>query len=231
MNIAIIPARGGSKRIPRKNVKLFHGLPVIAYAIEVAKQSEIFDEVFVSTDDSEIAEIARDYGAKVPWLRPKQLANDFATTLEVIQDAANKLDVNSDEFNSICCIYPATPLLKPEFLKQGLKVLMDGDWDYVISASPVSDPPERLLSLGKSNEILMHFPEYEMTRTQDVPPTFYDAGQFYWGKKISWESARPIFTSKSTILELPKEIAIDVDTLADWHYAEYVYGKNRKDSN
>ena len=108
---------------------------------------------------------------------------------------------------------------------------MDGDWDYVISASKVSAPPERLLTLGENREIEMRFPEHEITRTQDIPSTYHDAGQFYWGKKISWESARPLFTSKSTILELPEEIAVDVDTLADWHYAEYLFSNYGKDSN
>jgi N-acylneuraminate cytidylyltransferase len=231
MNIAIIPARGGSKRIPRKNIKLFHGHPVIAYAIKAAKESRVFDEVLVSTDDSEIAEIARKYDAKVPWVRPKHLADDSSTTLEVIQDAVKKLDVNSAESNNICCIYPVTPLLKPEFLTQGLSILMDGDWDYVISASKVSAPPERLLTLGENREIVMRFPEHEFSRTQDIPFTYHDAGQFYWGKKISWESALPLFTSKSTIFELPEKLAVDVDTLADWHYAEYLFSNYGKDLN
>ena len=129
MNIAIIPARGGSKRIPRKNIKLFHGLPVIVYAIKAAKESEIFDEVFVSTDDEEIAEVATSFGATIPWMRSKDLSDDHATTIHVMQDTVNKLSTNLIDLENICCVYPVTPLLRPNFLSQGFKTLQDGNWD------------------------------------------------------------------------------------------------------
>lgn len=231
MSIAIIPARGGSKRIPRKNIKMFHGLPVIAYAIKAAKESEMFEEVFVSTDDEEIAEVARMYGAEVPWMRSKQLADDFTTTVNVMQDAVKKLDSDLDNLGSICCIYPTTPLLKPNFLSHGHQILIDGDWDYVVSASRVTTTLERLLLLGENKEILMGSPEHQTTRTQDFPPTYRDAGQFYWGKKIAWENALPMFTSKSTILELPREFDVDIDTLEDWHYAERLFSSYGEDLN
>lgn len=140
MNIAVIPARGGSKRIPRKNIKLFHGLPVIAYAINLAKDCEIFDAVFVTTDDEEIAEIAVNFGAIVPWMRPKALSDDFATTVSVMQDAVRRLDSDLDDLANVCCIYPITPLLSPKFLSKGLQILEKGDWDYVIAASVVQTP-------------------------------------------------------------------------------------------
>ena len=145
MNIAIIPARGGSKRIPRKNIRLFHGIPVIAYAIKAAKESGIFDEVFVSTDDGEIADIAISFGAKVPWMRPKELSDDFATTVKVMQDAVKRFDTNLNRLEFVCCIYPTTPLLRPNLFLEGLRVLKDGDWDYVIAASLARTPPERFL--------------------------------------------------------------------------------------
>lgn len=231
MNIAVIPARGGSKRIPRKNIKLFKGIPVIAYAINVAFESKVFDKIFVSTDDKEIAEISESFGAIVPWLRPSELSNDFATTLNVMQDTVKKLDSLLVDLEYVCCIYPTTPLLQPLKLLQGLDILNQGDWDYVISASLSNTAPERMLTLGKHREIQMRFPEHELTRTQDLPSAYHDAGQFYWGRKSAWESALPLFTSKSTILELPRESAVDVDTLDDWVYAEQLYDLYRKDLN
>ena len=223
MNIAVIPARGGSKRIPRKNIKLFHGLPVIAYAIKVAKESEVFDEVFVSTDDEEIADIAVSHGATIPWLRPKDLSDDFTTTVSVIQDAVKRIQLSQLDLEHICCIYPATPLLKPNYLSQGLKILENGDWDYVFSGSKASTPPQRFFSLGASKEVEMLFPEFEATGTQDFAHIYHDAGQFYWGRKSSWETGLPIFSSNSTILEIPGKSAVDIDTPEDWHYAEALF--------
>ena len=223
MNIAVIPARGGSKRIPRKNIKFFHGLPVIAYAIKAAKESEVFDEVFVSTDDEEIAEVAESFGATIPWLRPKELSDDYATTVRVLQDAVNKLKTNLIGLENICCIYPATPLLNPVFLSNGLKVLEDGDWDYVFSGLKSKTPPQRFFRLGIFKRVEMLLPDLEETRTQDLENYYSDAGQFYWGRKSSWESGLPIFSSKSTILEVPSESAVDIDTLEDWHQAERLF--------
>ena len=223
MNIAVIPARGGSRRIPRKSIKLFHGLPVIAYAIKAAKESEIFDEIFVSTDDEEIAEVARSFGATIPWMRSKDLSDDYATTVSVMQDAVKNLKANLIGLENICCIYPATPLLKPSFLLEGLKVLEDMDWSYVFSGIKASTPPQRFFSLGASKGVEMLFPKHEVTRTQDFADFYYDAGQFYWGRKSSWESGLPIFSSQSTILEIPNESAIDIDTPEDWHYAENLF--------
>lgn len=231
MNVAIIPARGGSKRIPRKNIKPFHGVPVIGYAIKLAQESQIFSEVFVSTDDEEIAEVAISFGASVPWLRSRELSDDYATTVSVMQDAVKRIENKYSNLENVCCIYPATPLLKSEQLKKSLCMLKDGNWDYVVGVSSSKIPPERFLSIGKNREIIMRFPVYETSRTQDFPQAFHDAGQFYWGKKISWESALPLFTSRSTILELPPESAIDVDTLDDWHYAERIFGIYGKDRN
>jgi N-acylneuraminate cytidylyltransferase len=230
MNIAVIPARGGSKRIPGKNIKLFNGLPVISYAIAAARESAIFDQIVVSTDDEEIAEVAISFGASIPWMRSKDLSDDHATTVSVMQDAVNKLDASFNSLKYVCCIYPATPLLRPELLRDGLRILKDGNWDYVVTASLSRTPPERSLSMGKSREIFMRFPEFETKRTQDFPPAYYDAGQFYWGEKTAWQSGKPIFTSKSTILELPRDLAVDIDTLDDWHYAERMFKMYGKDS-
>jgi pseudaminic acid cytidylyltransferase len=231
MNIAIIPARGGSKRIPRKNIRPFYGFPIIAYAIKLAIECEIFSEVIVSTDDEEIAEVAISFGASVPWLRTSELSDDYATTVSVMQDAVKRLEDRYGTLENVCCIYPATPLLKCEQLKKALWVLKEGNWDYVIGVSGARTPPERFFSIGDNREIIMRFPEHETSRTQDLPQAYHDAGQFYWGKKISWETALPLFTSRSTIFELPSECAIDVDTLDDWHYAERIFGIYGKDRN
>jgi N-acylneuraminate cytidylyltransferase len=230
MNIAVIPARGGSKRIPRKNIKLFNGLPVISYAIAAAKDSALFDQIVVSTDDEEIAEIAISFGASIPWMRQKDLSDDYSTTISVMQDAVNQLDASVNDLKYVCCIYPATPLLSPSFLRDGLRILKNGNWDYVVTASLSKAPPERSLVIGNTNEITMRFPGHETTRTQDFPPAYFDAGQFYWGRKTAWQRGLPILTSKSTILELPRELAVDIDTLDDWHYAERIFKVHGKDS-
>jgi len=227
MNIAVIPARGGSKRIPRKNIKLFHGLPVIAYAIKAAQESEIFDEIFVSTDDDEIAEVAMSFGATIPWMRSKVLSDDYATTINVMQDAVNRLKLTLKDLENICCIYPATPLIKPIFLSDALKVLNGGDWNYVFSGVKSITPPQRFFSLGTSKRVEMLFPEFEVTRTQDLGNYFFDAGQFYWGRKSAWESGLPIFSSESTILEISSGAAIDIDTPEDWDRAERLFELKR----
>ena len=222
MDIAIIPARGGSKRIHRKNIKLFHGLPMISYSIKAALESKVFDAVFVSTDDQEIADIAKFYGAEIPWLRPTNLANDYATTVSVIQDAVKKLQPNLHQLDNVCCIYPAVPLIKPKFLDQGLKVFKSGNWDYLFSAMKVNSP-HKYFSLGNSSKVEMLFPEFEHGRTQDLPLTYCDAGQFYWGKKDAWELGKPIFSSRSTVLEIPHGSVVDIDTADDWKKAELIF--------
>lgn len=223
MNIAIIPARGGSKRIPRKNIKLFHGLPVIAYAIKTAQESRVFKEIYVSTDDEEIATIAKSFGAQVPRLRSEELSNDFATTVSVIKAEVMRLKSEFENIQNVCCIYPATPLLESKLILKGLEILETGDWNYVFPGVQVGAPAERLLTLGTSGEVNMTYPEHIITRTQDLPRTFYDAGQFYWGKALAWESGLPIFSSSSTILEMPRDLIVDIDTLEDWHHAERLF--------
>jgi len=221
MNIAVIPARGGSKRIPRKNIKEFNGKPAISYAIKAAFESQVFSEVIVSTDDEEIAEYSRSQGAKIPWLRSEELSNDFATTSQVMQDAVLKLD--SEDLENVCCIYPVTPLLRPKYISEGLRVLKNLDWSYVFSAVKNDSNPQRFFTLNSSNSVSMLLPEFALTRTQDLQQTFYDAGQFYWGKKSAWLDKRPIFDSLSTIVEMSREDAIDIDTFSHWKLAEDLY--------
>jgi pseudaminic acid cytidylyltransferase len=225
MCIAVIPARGGSKRIHRKNIKKFNGIPMIAYAIRAAQNSNAFDEILVSTDDPEIAEISLSLGATIPWMRPTQLSGDHTTTVEVMQHAALQFNLSKGNVENICCLYPTTPLLEPEFLVSGLREIKSGDWDYVVSVTQVESHPSRFFYLNSRSVIQMYFPEHETTRTQDVPTTYRDAGQFYWGKSTAWASGKPIFSSNSTILELPPNVGIDIDTEQDWAYVEKLYKK------
>lgn len=223
MNVAVIPARGGSKRIPRKNIRDFHGRPMISYAIGVAQESRLFDQIIVSTDDDEIATISESYGASIPWRRSSELASDFATTLDVMQDAARRLvkDVAAD--TKVCCIYPATPQLEAKYLQTGAQEIRNNDWDYVLSAARNATPIQRSFSLTQAGRVHLNFPEYEMTRTQDLPLTFHDAGQFYWGTLAAWESKSPIFSGKTTIVEIPSHLTVDIDNEEDWFYAEKLY--------
>lgn len=219
----MIPARGGSRRIPRKNVKDFHGKPMISYAIKVAQDSQIFDRIIVSTDDNEIAAISESFGASVPWMRPSKLADDFATTADVMHDAATRLANEVDANTKICCIYPATPLLQVQFLQAGASLIQDSDWDYVVSAVRNATPIQRVFSLDVSKVVKLSFPEFEMTRTQDLPVTYHDAGQFYWGPLSSWESKTSIFAGNTTIVEIPSHETVDIDNEEDWLFAERLY--------
>jgi N-acylneuraminate cytidylyltransferase len=230
-SIAVIPARGGSKRIPRKNLKLFDGLPIIAYAIKTAQDSGIFSEVMVSTDDEEIAEVALGFGANVPWRRSKNLADDYATTVSVIQDTAIKLKESYADLENICCIYPTTPFLRSEYLVKGRKELINGDWSYVFSGLKVNSNPQRFFLQNRTGEVEMLFPQYETTRTQDLVPIYHDAGQFYWGTTSAWELGLPIFSSKSTMIELPNQSVIDIDTEEDWLQAERLFEAQRRLKN
>jgi N-acylneuraminate cytidylyltransferase len=223
MRIAIIPARGGSKRIAKKNIKFFLDLPLIAYAINGAKESKLFEHIIVSTDDQEIADVALDYGALVPWLRDSDLSDDYATTVSVMSDAVTRISSSVTGITEVCCIYPATPLLNPEYFSKGLETLISGKWDYVISALPVRARPEKLFSLDATKAIKLDNSEAENWRSQDLRSAFVDAGQFYWGTKQSWQRGLPIFSSRSTIFELPMYSTVDIDTLEDWEFAEQLY--------
>ena len=214
--IAIIPARGGSKRILRKNVKLLAGIPAIAYPIELALNSGIFERVIVSTDDTEIAEISKKYGAEVPFLRSVELSGDFTITADVIADVALRLRNQGESSKYICCIYPVTPLLKVNRLEQALVAIESGKWDYVFPAIEFSAPIERGFKKAKSGLIEFSYPEFENMRTQDIEKTFHDAGQFYFGKTEAWLEKRSVLNGNSTYIELAKNETFDIDDLEDW---------------
>jgi len=225
-SIAIIPARGGSKRISRKNVKPLAGKPAIAYPIDLALNSGLFKRVIVSTDDAEIAEVSRSYGAETPFVRGAELSNDFTITVDVISDAAQRLLSEHEIFDYICCLYPVTPLLEVNRVKQALEELDSGGWDYVFPAIEFSTPIERGFKKRNSGLIDFIFPEFANTRTQDIKKTFHDAGQFYFGKTEAWIAKRPILNGNSTFIELSKNETLDIDDLEDWALVEKLINLN-----
>jgi pseudaminic acid cytidylyltransferase len=219
MRVAIIPARGGSKRIPRKNIKLFHGKPMISWSIKTALESKIFDRIIVSTDDSEIAEIAINFGVEVPFIRPAILADDYATTADVMGHAVNWLVDDGYPASEICCIYPTAPFITVHDITCGLELLVSGGWQYVFSATEFTAPIFRSFKKG-SIGLEMLFPEHYLTRSQDFPKVFHDAGQFYWGTNNAWQSKAPIFSNRSQFIALPRLRVQDIDTPEDWDIAE-----------
>lgn len=221
MRLAVIPARGGSKRIPRKNIKTFHGKPMIAWSIQAALGSGCFDEVWVSTDDAEIAQVAQEYGAKVPFLRPEELSNDFATTADVMQHAVNFFE-NENEIRPdyVCCLYATAPFVIQQDLRNGLSLIQAERVDYVFSATTFPFPIQRAIKLTEQGHVEMFSPEYFNTRSQDLEEAWHDAGQFYWGTAEAWLNKSVIFSDQSKIVELPRYRVQDIDTADDWSRAE-----------
>jgi pseudaminic acid cytidylyltransferase len=220
--IAIIPARGGSKRIPRKNIKDFFGKPLIAYSIEVAKASKLFDKIIVSTDDEEIAEIARRYGAEVPFLRPKELSDDFVGTGDVIQHTLNYLETNNKKYDYMCTIYATAPLLQTKYLIEGFNVLRTSEAHMAFSVASMPFPVQRTFKINENGRCQMFNPEYFSTRSQDLEEAYQDAGQFYWENLNNNFSDIP-FGQDSIPVVLPRYLVQDIDTLEDWKQAEIMY--------
>ena len=221
-NIAIIPARGGSKRIPRKNIKDFLGKPIIAYSIEAALKSKLFDEVMVSTDDQEIAEIAVKYGAKVPFLRSTDNANDYATLADVIDEVKQTYMQQGETFDNICCILPTAPLITIENINEAYILLQSDNIDSVRPVVRFSYPIQRAVKMTEG-KIEMFYPEYQNTRSQDLVPAFHDAGQFYWMK---YESGLQGQNKHGFVIsEMQMQ---DIDTEEDWKLAELKYQLQKK---
>jgi len=220
MNLAIIPARKGSKRIPKKNTKNFFGKPVIFYSIKQAKLSGIFDKIIVSTDCEKIAKIAKKFGAEVPFIRPKKISNDYATTSEVVRHAIKFYKKNNVNFNYVCCVYPVAPFLLKKDILKGLSKIKKEKWSYVFSATKNYYPYYRSFLKNKLGKIKMIFPNNYKKRTQDLKITYYDSGQFYWATAETWLKNTKAFDRKSTIIEIPRYRSIDIDTLEDWKFAE-----------
>ena len=223
--VSIIPARGGSKRIPKKNIKMFHGKPIIIYSIDAAKESKLFEIIICSTDDDEIASIAKKNGAECPFIRPFELSDDCSSTSEVINHSIDYLEDQKKEFNLICCIYPTAPFITSYKIIEGYNKIKNDNWDYVFSASKNPISIFRTFEKKSNNSIQMLDPHYYLKRTQDLTKTYYDAAQFYWGKKESWKKKINIFDKYSTIVEIPYYESIDIDTIEDWKTAELFYEK------
>ena len=220
--IAIIPARGGSKRIPRKNIKLFHGKPLIAYSIEAALKSELFDKVIVTTDDEEIASIAKKYGADVPFIRPKELSDDFTNTKDVIDHALKYFQERGERYEYECTIYATAPLLQPKYLMEGFVALKNSDAINAFSATTMPFPIQRTFKVDKNGRCEMFWPQNYQTRSQDLEEAYQDAGQFYW-TKLDKTSNEIMFSKDSIPIILPRHLVQDIDTLEDWERAEFMY--------
>lgn len=223
MNIAIIPARGGSKRIPKKNIKEFSGKPIIYYSINAAIQSKLFDEVVVSTDDNEIAEVALSYGAKVPFLRPKKLSDDYIGTHDVVKHAVNFLIENGQKFKYACCIYATAPLIMSSDLISAFEIMKKEKYLSVFSAAKYSFPIQRSFKLNKTRGVHMSFPDNFDDRSQDLDETYHDAGQFYWSPKKVWLQDPLKYNEDCFPFILPNWRVQDIDTMEDWKRAEFLY--------
>jgi len=221
VNICIIPARGGSKRIPRKNVRKFCGKPMIAWSIEAARETECFSRVIVSTDDAEIAEIAHALGAEVPFERPPELADDYAATVPVIGHAVAELGLSPE--TPVCCLYATAPFVDPTDICRGLNALQAADADYAFSVTSYAFPIQRALRISDSGRLDMFQPENAETRSQDLEEAWHDAGQFYWGWSKTWLTNKPIMTSDAVPIRLQRERVQDIDTLEDWRRAEWLF--------
>lgn len=223
MKLAVIPARGGSKRIPRKNIKLFCGKPIIGWSIEAAQDSECFDRIIVSTDDEEIADIARSFGAEVPFLRPKNLSDEHSGTIPVIAHAIEWQSRNGREAAHACCIYPTAPFIQPSDLILGMEMLLNNDVAYAFSVTSFAFPIQRAIKINIDHRIEMLNPQYFNARSQDLEKMWHDAAQFYWGCSEAWMSGMPIFSNNSLPIILPRYRVQDIDIMEDWEKAEYMF--------
>lgn len=223
MRVAVIPARGGSRRIPRKNLKPFAGKPIIAHSIETALASGCFDQVVVSTDDAEIARVSVEYGAEVPFLRPAELADDHTGTTEVVQDAVRRLAESGSAPAYVCCVYATAPLLTPDLLREGFEKLTSSGRSFAFSVAAFPAPIQRALRIRPDGALEPLWPENVLVRSQDLEPTYHDAGQFYWGTAAAWLAGEQVHSSRSVPVVLPPYRVQDIDTPEDWVRAERLY--------
>ncbi|CAM0553726.1 CMP-N,N'-diacetyllegionaminic acid synthase [Vreelandella titanicae] len=221
--IAIIPARGGSKRIPRKNIKDFCGKPMMAWSIEAAKASGCFDRIIVSTDDREIAKVAEQWGAEAPFLRPNDLADDYTGTLPVIRHAVEWLNDHEMIVGYACCVYATAPFVTPEDIQRGWELMQQSVASFVFSVTSYAFPIQRAIRITENGRVAMFNPEHFQTRSQDLEEAWHDAGQFYWGTADSWLEEKMIFGEDSVLVKLPRNRVQDIDTPEDWARAEWLF--------
>ncbi|MBT6314560.1 MAG: pseudaminic acid cytidylyltransferase [Alphaproteobacteria bacterium] len=223
MNVAIIPARGGSKRIPRKNIRAFEGKPIIAYSIEAALATGLFERVVVSTDDTEIASVAETYGAEIPFLRPAEIADDMTGTAPVVKHAVEALQASGDEITCACCIYATAPFVRASDLTKAYEALMAAaEKAFAFSVTSFAFPVQRALAI-RDDGLAPIYPEFSETRSQDLEEAYHDAGQFYWGRANAWMVETPLFSHASIPVVLPRHRVQDIDTLEDWTRAEHMF--------
>lgn len=223
MNIAIIPARGGSKRIPRKNIKPFCGKPIIAYSVTAAREAGIFDKIIVSTDDEEIAGVAQACGADVPFSRPAELADDLTGTIPVIRHAIDWLSDNGVHAEFVCCIYATAPFVTPADLRRGFATLHSAGSEYAFSVTSYPFPIQRAVKITAAGRLGMFQPEFAAARSQDLEKAYHDAGQFYWGRASAFVKQLPLFSELSAPVIIPRHRVQDIDTPEDWVQAELMF--------
>jgi len=223
MIVAIIPARGGSKRIPEKNIRPFAGRPIMAYSIQAAQETGLFDQILVSTDSERIAEVALACGAEVPFFRPADLADDFTGTAPVLLHALDWLQDRGGAVEAFCCIYPAAPLIKAHYICEGYRLLKEKRAATAFSVTTFPYPIFRALRITEKGNLEMIWREYEERRSNDLPETYHDAGQFYWGDAQRFREEKRLFSCDSVPVVLPRYLVQDIDTLEDWDVAERLY--------
>lgn len=221
--VAIIPARGGSKRIPRKNIREFCGKPMLAWSIEAAKASGCFDRIVVTTDDPEIAEVAKSCGAEVPFKRPAELSDDYSGTLPVMRHAVDWLRQNGEPVDYACCIYATAPFISPEDLQRGWNMIQQEGASFAFTVTSYAFPIQRAIRITERGRVAMFSPEHFNARSQDLEEAWHDAGQFYWGTADAWRKAAAIFTEAAVPIKLPRHRVQDIDTPDDWTRAEWMY--------
>ena len=226
-NICIIPARGGSKRIPRKNIKEFLGIPIIAYAIKNALETCLFDEVIVSTDDEEIKKIALKHGAKVPFLRNNKTANDFATTFDVIEETLNHYLNQNQYFDNILCLYPCSALINSKIIINAFNKFTAENYTSLVPIVAFNFPIQRAFKI-EDNKISYFYPQFEISRSQDLVKSYHDAGQFYWLKSVDVLSQKKIITNNTGYIELNELETQDIDNIIDWQMMEFKYQFNKQ---
>ena len=223
MKLCVIPARGGSKRIPGKNTRPFCGKPILLYSIEAATECGLFDRIIVSTDSEEIAALARKHGAETPFLRPAELSDDYTGTNAVVRHALEWFRARGTEYEWACCIYATAPLLSAERVREGFERLSASDRSFAFSATSFEFPIERALRCAADGAVEPFFPDRIDTRSQDLEEALHDAGQYYWGTAEAFLSDRALFAAHSLAIRLPRHLVQDIDTLEDWERAEQMY--------
>lgn len=223
MNVCVIPARGGSKRIPRKNIKQFHGKPIISYSINAALCSGCFDQVIVSTDCDEIGRISKECGALVPFMRPKELADDFTITDDVVRHTIGWFKDNGENIDNICCLYATAPFVRSNDLIDSLKVFNNSNANYLFPITSFAFPIQRAIKVLKGGGVQPFYSEQILTRSQDLEESYHDAGLFYWGKASAYIEKREFYSSKTVPYIMPRYRVQDIDEIEDWKRAELMY--------